>query len=94
MKLVKLVKNTKHRNAGEVIEVDDASAASLVKRGVAKAFDPKKDKATAVRTAPRRGAGGVALVYDTSAPAEAGGGQLDDATPAAAAGDEDSGQGS
>ncbi|MCV7230666.1 hypothetical protein [Mycolicibacterium komossense] len=60
MKLVRLTKDAGVRKAGEVLKVDDASAANLVeKRKVGKYFDPEKHDAEkdpiVARTAPQRG---------------------------------------
>lgn len=69
MKLVKLTQDVRSRRAGEVLEVDDASAASLVeKRKVATYFDPDTDTVDAVRTAPRLGNAAVVQVADADIP--------------------------
>lgn len=69
MKLVKLIKPVGVRQPGEVLELDSASAAALVKRGDAKEFDPASDKATAERTAPPRGNVTAVAVVDADIPA-------------------------
>lgn len=69
MKLVKLIKPVGVRQPGEVLELDSASAAALVKRGDAKEFDPSSDKATAERTAPPRGNVTAVAVVDADIPA-------------------------
>lgn len=69
MKLVKLTKPVGVRQPGEVLELDSASAAALVKRGDATAFDPATDKATAERTAPPRGNVTAVAVVDADIPA-------------------------
>ncbi|OCB56126.1 hypothetical protein A5722_14605 [Mycobacterium vulneris] len=68
MKLVKLIKPVGVRQPGEVLELDSASAAALVKRGDAKEFDPASDKATAERTAPPRGNVTAVAVVDADIP--------------------------
>lgn len=68
MKLVKLTKPVGVRQPGEVLELDSASAAALVKRGDATAFDPASDKADAERTAPPRGNVTAVAVVDADIP--------------------------
>lgn len=67
MALVKLLKDTTFRKAGEVIDVDDASAAKLVKNGKAVVARSRED-ATAERVAGRRGNVGVYQVAEADDP--------------------------
>lgn len=69
MKQVKLTRDVGVRKAGEVLDVDDASAAALVAREDAAYFDPAKDKADAERTAPMRGSVSAVAVVDADEPA-------------------------
>lgn len=69
MKQVKLTRDVGVRKAGEVLDVDDASAAALVAREDAVDFDPAKDKADAERTAPMRGSVSAVAVVDADEPA-------------------------
>lgn len=68
MKLVKLTKPVGVRQPGEVLELDSASAAALVERGDAKAFDPSSDKVEAERNAPPRGNVTAVAVIDADIP--------------------------
>ena len=73
MKFVKLTQDVRSRHAGEVLRLDDASAASLVeKKQVATYFDPATDTVDAVRTAPRLGNGTIVQVADADIPQPAG----------------------
>lgn len=69
MKLVKLTESVGSRQAGEVLKVDDASAANLVEnRKVATYFDPEKDEAEAERALPRRGMVSSRVLVDADEP--------------------------
>lgn len=75
MAYVKLLKDKGNRRAGEILQMDSGSAASLVKRGYAEAVDPNAAAAPeAAREAPRRGGVIVTQVVeadDPNAPAPA-----------------------
>lgn len=72
MKQVKLTEAVGVRQPGEVLNVDDASAANLVEnRKVAEYFDPDKHEPGVERTAPPRGSVGVTQVVDADEPAPA-----------------------
>lgn len=69
MKQVKLTEAVGVRQPGEVLNVDDASAANLVEnRKVAEYFDPDKHEPGVERSAPPRGSVGVTQVVDADEP--------------------------
>lgn len=69
MKLVKLTVDVRTRRAGEVLRLDDNSAASLVeKKKVATYFDPETDSVDAVRSAPRLGNATAVQVAEADIP--------------------------
>lgn len=91
---VKLLKDKGNRRKGEILQMDSASAASLVKRKFAEHVDPAAAQVDAgARKAPRRGGVIVTQVVEADDPnAKAPAGErsdTDDADSTAVDGDED-----